>query len=90
MRAADRHGTDVVAALRHRGSTVRAGIPSLLLPRRMGVVATLEQPGEPEVRTYAPEEALRRSRPLPGREDLVVTDVPDDEWAAFQEALAET
>lgn len=53
-------------------------------------MATLEQPGEPGVKAYPPEDALRRSRPLPRREELVVTDVPDDEWAAFQEALAET
>ena len=63
------------------------GLPT---PRRMVIVVTVEQPEEPEVRTYPPEEALRRSRPLPRPEDLVVTDVPDDEWAAFQEALAET
>ena len=56
----------------------------------MVIVATFEQPQEPEVRTYPSEEALRRSRPLPKPKDLVVTDVPDDEWAAFQEALAET
>jgi hypothetical protein len=30
-----------------------------------GLMATLEQPGVPEVLTYPPEEALRRSRPLP-------------------------
>jgi hypothetical protein len=53
-------------------------------------VSTLEQPGEPELRTYPPEEALRRARPLPQRKDLVVDDVPDGEWAAFQAALAET
>ncbi len=37
-----------------------------------------------------PEEALKSARPLPRREDLVITDVPDDEWTAFLEALAET
>jgi hypothetical protein len=38
---------------------------------------------------YPPEEALRRARPLPPRERLVLAGVPDEEWAAFQEALAE-
>jgi hypothetical protein len=38
---------------------------------------------------YPPDEALRRARPLPRREDLVIEDVPDGEWAAFLEALAE-
>ena len=54
------------------------------------VMSTLHEPQEPEVRAYPPEEALRRSRPLPRREDLVVDEVPADEWVAFQEALAET
>jgi hypothetical protein len=53
-------------------------------------MSTLHEPREPEVRAYPPEEALRRSRPLPRREDLVVDEVPADEWVAFQEALAET
>jgi hypothetical protein len=46
-----------------------------------------EHPVEPTARVYPPEEALRRARPLPRREDLVVEDVPGEEWAAFQEAL---
>jgi len=36
-----------------------------------------------------PYEALKRARPLPPRERLVIEDALDDEWAAFQEALAE-
>lgn len=48
-----------------------------------------EQPAEPVVRVYPPEEALRRACPLPRREVLVIKDVPDEEWVAFQEALAE-
>jgi hypothetical protein len=53
-------------------------------------VSTVEQPEEPSVRFYPPEEALKRARPLPARDDLVIEDVPDEEWAAFQEALADT
>jgi hypothetical protein len=54
-------------------------------------VSTVEQPdeGEPTVRAYPPEQALQRARPLPARENLVIEDVSDDDWAAFQEALAE-
>ncbi len=48
-----------------------------------------EQPAEPAVRDYPPGEALRRARPLPRGEVLVIKDVPDEEWVAFQEALAE-
>jgi len=54
------------------------------------LMSTLHEPPEPEVRAYPPEEALRRSRLLPRREDLLVDQVPADEWVAFQEALAET
>jgi hypothetical protein len=53
-------------------------------------VATVEQPDEPRVHVYPPDEALKRARPLPRRDEFVIVDVPDDEWAAFQEALAET
>jgi hypothetical protein len=49
----------------------------------------LEQPAEPEVRVYPPGEALRRARSLPRPEVLVIKEVPDEEWVAFQEALAE-
>ena len=48
-----------------------------------------EQPAEPTVRIYPPGEALRRARPLPSPEVLVIKDVTDEEWVAFQEALAE-
>jgi hypothetical protein len=53
-------------------------------------VATVEQPDEPRVHVYPPDEALKRARTLPRRDEFVIVDVPDDEWAAFQEALAET
>jgi hypothetical protein len=52
-------------------------------------MSVVEEPSEPEVRVYDPDEAVVRARPLPAREDLVLRDVPDDEWAAFQAALAE-
>jgi len=52
-------------------------------------VSAVERHEEPVVRVYPPEEAVKRARPLPPRDRLVINDVPDDEWAAFQEALAE-
>jgi hypothetical protein len=36
-----------------------------------------------------PAEALQRAKPLPPCELLVIDDVPEDKWTAFQEALAE-
>jgi len=52
-------------------------------------VTSVEQPDEPTVRVYAPEAALRLARPLPPRDRFVVEDITDEEWSAFQEALAE-
>lgn len=49
----------------------------------------MEQPDEPRVQVRPPEEALSLALPLPPREHLVIEDGPDDEWAAFAEALAE-
>ena len=42
-----------------------------------------------EVTVLAPEEALYRARPLPPAGQLIDEDVTDEEWARFQEALAE-
>lgn len=52
-------------------------------------MSSIEQPEEPVVRTYTPDEAIRRARPLPPRDRLVIEDVPEEEWAAFQAALAD-
>ncbi len=41
------------------------------------------------MRVYRPDEALKRARPLPPRDVLAIADVPDEDWAAFQEALAD-
>jgi hypothetical protein len=53
-------------------------------------MSTVEQPEEPAVRVYAPAEALKSARPLPPRDRLAVEDITDEEWKAFQEALADT
>ena len=49
-------------------------------------MSTVEQPHEPS--GFPPYEALRRARPLPPGDQLVIEDRSDDEWAAFQQALA--
>lgn len=51
-------------------------------------MSSAEQSEEPVVRTYTPDEAIRHARPLPARDRLIIDDVPEDEWAAFQAALA--
>ena len=53
-------------------------------------MTALDQPDEPELRFYPPDEALERARPLPPHDRLVIEDVPDDEWEAFQAAIADT
>lgn len=34
------------------------------------------------------DEAARRARPLPSDDDLAMVDVTDDEWDAFDQAIA--
>lgn len=53
-------------------------------------MSTLEHPDEATVRALPPEEALKVARPLPARDVLAIEGLTDDEWRAFQEALAET
>ncbi len=48
-----------------------------------------EQPFDAMVVLYTPDEALKRARPLPRREEFVVTGLSDEEWDAFEAALAE-
>lgn len=55
---------------------------------KLGGMSSAEQPQEPVARIYTPDEAIRHARPLPARDRLVIDDVPADEWAAFQAALA--
>lgn len=52
-------------------------------------MSSVEQSEEPVVRTYTPDEAIKRARPLPPRDRLVIEDVSEEEWAAFQAALAD-
>lgn len=59
-----------------------------LVPTLRGV-SVLEQPGQPHLLVFEPEEGLRRAKPLPAEDELVIEDVTDEEWEAFHEALAE-
>ncbi|WP_157864249.1 hypothetical protein [Mycolicibacter heraklionensis] len=52
-------------------------------------MSSVEQSEEPVVRTYTPDEAIKRARPLPPRDRLDIEDVSEEEWAAFQAALAD-
>jgi len=37
----------------------------------------------------SPNEALKRARPLPSDDDMAIEDLTDDEWDAFERALAD-
>lgn len=52
-------------------------------------MSVAQEPEEPLIRVYDPEEAVACARPLPSKDVLVIRGVPDDEWTAFQSALAE-
>ncbi|MBV8159838.1 MAG: hypothetical protein JO265_02840 [Acidimicrobiia bacterium] len=52
-------------------------------------MSLVEEPKEPGIQVYGPDEAIVRARPLPPSDALVLRDVSDEEWAAFQSALAE-
>jgi hypothetical protein len=36
-----------------------------------------------------PDEALKRAQPLPSDDEMAITDLADEEWRAFQQALAD-
>jgi hypothetical protein len=52
-------------------------------------VSVAEQTSEPHVMVLPPDEAVRRARPLPDGAEFALEDITDDEWDAFQQALAE-
>lgn len=52
-------------------------------------MSVAEQAPEPHLTVLPPEEAARRARPLPSDDDMALDDVTDEEWDAFQQALAQ-
>lgn len=68
-------------------------------PRTLGLTPTVSgtltrrsvasQPDEPSGLTVLPpEEALRRALPAPTAEELEIEGLTDEEWTAFEQALA--
>ena len=53
----------------------------------MSVVPSPEQPEGLVV--LSPDEALRQARPLPNDAEMAIEGLTDEEWAAFEQALAE-
>ena len=53
-------------------------------------MAVVPNPDQPEVLTVVPpEEALRLARPLPDADEMAIEGLTDDEWEAFEQALAD-
>jgi len=53
-------------------------------------VSVAENPYESSHLTVvAPDEALERARPLPSDDDMVIEGLTDEEWDAFEQALAD-
>lgn len=52
-------------------------------------MSVAEQSPEPHLTVLPPQEAVRLARPLPSEEDMALNDLTDEEWDAFQRALAE-
>ena len=46
-----------------------------------------QEPGH--VTVVSPKEALQRARPLPSDEDMAIEGITDEEWDAFERALAD-
>lgn len=54
------------------------------------LMSVVPHPDEPTGLTVLPpEEALKRARPLPSDHEMAIEGLTDDEWTAFEKALAE-
>lgn len=69
-------------------TTCKPSLSVLDWPRleHMSVVPHRDQPSTLTV--VAPEEALRRASPLPSDAEMAIDGLTDDEWKAFEQALA--
>jgi hypothetical protein len=53
-------------------------------------VSVAENPhGSSHLTVVAPDEALERARPLPSDDDMAIEGLTDEEWDAFEQALAD-
>ncbi len=53
-------------------------------------MSIVPHPDTPDTLTVvSPEEALQRALPLPSDDDMAIEGLTDDEWKAFEKALAE-
>ncbi len=52
-------------------------------------MSVVEEPREPALVVVSPEEALRRARPLPTADELMIEGLTAEEWRALNAILAE-
>lgn len=53
-------------------------------------VSVAEHPREPgHLTVVSPKEALQRAQPLPSDDDMAIEGITDEEWDAFERALAD-
>ena len=58
--------------------------------RTLACMAVVPNPDQPEVLTVVPpDEALRLARPLLSEDEMAIEGLTDDEWEAFEQALAD-
>lgn len=58
--------------------------------RTLVAMSVVPDPDEAQDLTVLPpDEALRLARPLPSDDEMAIDGLTDDEWKAFQQALAE-
>jgi len=50
-------------------------------------MSVAKQPDDPRDVPLEPDEALARARPVPSKDVLGLSDVTDDEWDAFFDAI---
>lgn len=57
---------------------------------RLVTMSTIAQPDQPAGLTVvAPKDAVRHARPVPSADALAIEGLTDEEWDAFEQALAE-
>ncbi len=65
-------------------------VPAVESRRTLGDMSFVPHPDEPGALTVlGPLEALKQARPVPSNEALAIEGLTDDEWKAFEKALAE-
>lgn len=83
---------------RQRRSILRGDLPNLPVNAAASTageayarrVSVAENPqGSSHLTVVVPDEALERALPLPSDDDMVIEGLTDEEWDAFEQALAD-